>query len=127
MLLDLENKTVTLKAGGVLTLAQLWGIIDILDDDLDSEVNQMLRDPVTEEPIYTEPISFDRALFSNIKGVYEVVSDRSNFRYAVVHFGNGMTACSCEDWIYRRSTKPWGTSYAECKHIRQLRWGYGAF
>lgn len=120
MILDIEKKTVTVN--GTLTLSQLWGIIDILDDDIDSDVNRLLRSVLPHDEVeLAEPMSFERAVFSNIEGIHLALSDNKDYSYVVVRFTNGTTACSCEDWIYRRSV-----TFSECKHASRLRM-YGVF
>lgn len=120
MILDLENKTVTLPAGGTLTVTQLWGILDVLDPDLEADVHLMLTDQVEFSAHDPEKGRID---IRPIR-VYHVESDRRDHLYAVVSFTDGSWACSCPDWRYRRA--PWLEADANkiiepgtpCKHVK---------
>lgn len=113
MILDTDAKTVTFPAGATLSLTQLWAIIDVLDDDIQAEINLGLRD---EEP-YLCPAHQVPADARYLRHAYEIASDTRPYVYATVKLTDGTWACSCPDWVHRRSLE--GEC---CKHIRRIGW-----
>lgn len=100
MLIDTIDKQVIFRQDEVLTVNDLWVLIDLLDDSVQLEVKLEESDPLV-----------------GIKGIYERRSDILDYTYVVVVCEDDFMACSCPDWIHRRSV--WGD---ECKHIRGLRY-----
>jgi hypothetical protein len=101
MILDTDAKTVTFVKPQTLTLAQLWSLIELLDDDVEDDVED-------------DAAEFGRHNI-DITGIYQIDSDTHLKVYSVVGFEDGTWACSCPDWVHRRSLD--GTN---CKHIRRL-------
>lgn len=107
MILDLEANTVIFEGYTKLTLGQLWSLIELLDDEVDDDEDLLAKLAEKTRPIHL-PLR-----------IYGVQSDTArNTMYCVVQFEDGSWACSCPDWIKRRS-KVAGT---ECKHIVRISW-----
>lgn len=104
MLIDTDDKTVTFKAGETLTLDELWALIDILDEPLTSLFPEADLDE-------------GRIPASAIYRIYVVPSQSKSYTYAVVLFVDGSWACSCPDWVHRRSKED---TASPCKHILRL-------
>lgn len=106
MIIDLDEKTVTFARPQVLTLAQLWSLIELMDDDVDDD-----EDVLAKLADKTRPIHLPRR-------IYSIESDQRNHVYCVVQFEDGSWACSCPDWTNRKSLVDGST----CKHIARLYW-----
>jgi hypothetical protein len=100
MIIDTDEKLVIFRADEVLTLDELWALIDLLEPGL-------LDAPDVEVQEVRPPSEY-------IRYIYEVPSRNSTNVYAVVNFNDGSWACSCPDWIHRRSDSPY---LNPCKHI----------
>lgn len=106
MILDTRRQTVSFDGPVTLTVQALERLLETLNAA--SEFDTVLGGPE------------DGRLDLAVRGIYHVESDNDSHLYTVVFFEDGSWACSCLDWIYRRSTNDeW------CKHIRRLRWTYG--
>jgi hypothetical protein len=97
MIIDTDEKTVVFPGYTKLTVDQLWALIDVLDPfemehgDEDGRVKQ-----------------------SDICHIYEMPSQSRRGTYALVQFADDSWACSCPDWIHRKSKSPYNDP---CKHI----------
>jgi hypothetical protein len=107
MILDTDAKTVTFVKPQTLTLAQLWSLIDLLDDDVEDDADVLLK-------LSNNIAEFGRHNIGITK-IYQVDSDTRLTVYSVVEFEDGTWTCSCPDWVHRRSLD--GTN---CKHIQRL-------
>lgn len=98
MYIDVDAKTVTFVAGTTLCLDQLRAITAILDDG-------------HKAPLALGPVD-SRPGMDHVRRIKLMSSDSRRAPYVVVQFQDGTMACSCPDWIHRRSIE--GTV---CKHI----------
>jgi hypothetical protein len=107
MLIDTDAQTVIFPGYTKLTVDDLWRLIDILDPfGMDDE------DEPTPEPAPEGWITQD-----DVVRVFSVQSQTSFHVYAVVLFKDGSWACSCPDWLHRKSNDPFNSA---CKHITRL-------
>lgn len=97
MNIDLTDKTVTFSFAETLTLEQLRLLVELLEDG----------EP--EEDFDTPPLAVE------LVRVFHTMSDTTLKIYTIVRLSHGEWACSCPDWVYRKSLKGgW------CKHIHRL-------
>jgi hypothetical protein len=110
MILDTDAKTVTFVKPQTLTLAQLWSLIELLDDDVEDDA--ALSDVLVK--LSNNAAEFGRHNIGITK-IHLVDSDTRLKVYSVVEFEDGTWACSCPDWVHRRSEDD-----TNCKHIKRL-------
>jgi hypothetical protein len=118
MLIDTDAGTVTFKADTTLSLDQLWGLIDLLDEDIDSDINRALRS-LTAAPVHPSIDEIGRVPANEVMAVVPVRSQTTSKYYIVAVFADGSYACSCPDWIHRRSKEPYSSP---CKHMMRLHY-----
>lgn len=102
MILDLDSKTVAFF-DEELTLAQLWSLIELMDDEVDTDEDVLAKlhpEPKLIFPVYMRHITPE----SNYNG-----------RYCVVQLQNGHWLCSCADFYFRRKDNG-----DVCKHILDI-------
>jgi hypothetical protein len=112
MHVNLDDLTVTITGEVTLTLSQLRSLVEILEDELDVQLADDFGDDFGDEvgdDYHPEWVNLARS--------YLAASDRSSHLYSVVLLEDGTWACSCPDWLYRRSVLD-----GQCKHIYRTRW-----
>lgn len=103
MILDLKRKTVTFEGPTTLSLDQLWALVGVFDiDDISSIVDD---NPEAGRLDY------------QVKKIREMKSFSGEGTYTLVQFEGDIWACSCKDWINRRSN-----NFESCKHINSVAW-----
>lgn len=107
MLIDTIAQTVRFNEGEVLDLDGLWALVSLLEIDAPEPTGSITITPI--------PAGYVRE--SDIVGIVEVASQTSRYLYSVVVFADESYACSCKDWIYRRSVMPFNSP---CKHILRV-------
>lgn len=109
MIIDTTAKVVSFK-DETLTLGQLWSLIELLDDEVDDDEDVLAKLSGLNPGEYgrTNPVAYRIA---------KVSSSQRDYVYCVVEFEDRTWACSCPDWLHRRSIN--GTN---CKHINRVRW-----
>lgn len=106
MILNLEEGTVTFTFTETLNVDQIYALLDLMQVDVDDdgpchlEICQDCRE--RDGWVYPESLHFVR-------------SDSSMKIYRVAHMEDDTWACSCPDWIYRKSKVN-----ERCKHIYRV-------
>lgn len=106
MFIDFDTQTVVFLTNEVLTVDQLHALLELLEANVDPDVeDELCHLEICEE-------CRERENWVYQKMAYHVRSDSGAQVYSVVHMEDGTWACSCPDWIHRKSvTGEW------CKHI----------
>lgn len=105
MYIDLDGKAVTFITNTTLTLAQLWSLIELLDDEVDDDLDVLAKLHPKGGPVF----------MCYIESFTTPGKD-----YLIVQLADGTWLCSCEDWTKRNKYDSGET----CKHIRHaLKWG----
>lgn len=106
MIVNLEDGTVTFTFSETLTVDQIYALLDLLEVDDDEPCHLEICEDCREKDNWVYP-----------KAIYQTRSDNDMRKYyAVVVFEDNTWACSCPDWIHRKSLDG-----GMCKHIRRRR------
>lgn len=115
MNINLVNQTVTFASQTTLTLDQLVALTALFEYVKPGPV-VVMNNSLTAST--DDPVTPGVTLRGPVKAIYTVASSADrDVEYVVVQFEDESYACSCPDWIYRRSMS-W---YSDpCKHILNL-------
>lgn len=106
MYVDIDGQTVTFTAGTTLTVDQLYALLDFMQVDVDDDESCHLEicQDCREKDNWVYP-----------QELYFVRSDTQPKVYRVAHMEDDTWACSCPDWVYRKSKVD-----ERCKHIYRV-------
>lgn len=106
MYVDIDGQTVTFLANTTLTVDQIYGLLELLEVDVDEDGPCHLD--ICQDCREKDGWVYPRAL-------HYVKSDTSHKIYRVAEMEDNTWACSCPDFIYRKAE-----TGERCKHIHRI-------